>query len=570
MIFRKLSEYFQKLESTPSRNAMTKLLSELFQEAKPDEIAKIAYLLQGRVAPFYEPIEFQMADKMVVKALAKAYGVAVDNVTKDFKKLGDLGAVAEIKRQKSPVQSSKPETVNAVYDKLRKVTAISGVGSVEKKITILSNLLKESGTLSAKYLTRIVLDKLRLGFSDMTILDALSWMIDQTKNHKPTIEAAYNIRPDLGYIAKSVKDQGTTGVKRVRPKLGTPILPMRAERLTRPQEILEKTDGQCAVEPKLDGIRIQLHYSPSLVRLYSRGLENATHMYPDLVASAKKEIKAQEAVLDGEAIGFDPKTGKYLPFQKTVQRKRKYDIESFTRRVPLKYVVFDCLYLNGESFLDKPYIERREALERSIKNDPSLIIPVQMHLVAKPQELEKLFQGYLKRGLEGIMAKKTRGVYQAGARGWNWIKYKQSYSDKLADTVDAVVMGLDLGEGKRSKFGVGAFLVGIYDQKSDTYKTISKIGTGLTDKEWKELKVKSQKLKVPQKPKNYDVNKLTSCDVWLKPSLVGEFRADELTKSPLHTAGYALRFPRLEKWRDKKPEDSTSLKEIEKLAKIGR
>lgn len=587
MTFRELSGYFQKLESTSSRNVMVEILAGLFKEATAAEIDKIAYLLQGRVAPLYEPIEFGMAEKMVIKALSQAYGIDTERVSKTYKKVGDLGITADtLNRDVSIHRKYLGHSVSEVFEKLYAITQTTGVGSVEKKVRLLSELLKESDPLSAKYIARTPVDKLRLGFSDMTILDGLSWMIDETKKHKPTIEAVYNIRPDLGTLAVSVKRLGVRGLSKIGPKVGTPILAMRAERLTTAGEILDKGHGTMAVEPKLDGLRTQLHFirgplasqGDPFIRLYSRGLENVTAMYPDMVAAAKKEISADEVILDGEAIGFDLKTGKFLHFQETVQRKRKYDVEVFSKNVPLRLVTFDCLYLNGKSLINEPYSERRRILEELIKNhsleknDSSLngkiIVAVEMKIVDKPEELEKLFDQALKKGLEGIMAKKVDGVYQAGARGWNWIKLKGSYTGKLNDTVDAVVMGYDFGQGKRSSFGVGAFLVGVYDARTDSFKTISKIGTGLTDEEWRELRVKGQELRVKSKPVNYDVNKVMDCDVWVKPKIVGEFLADEITKSPMHTAGYALRFPRLVQWREKKPEDTTSLKEIEEMVRL--
>jgi DNA ligase 1 len=168
--------------------------------------------------------------------------------------------------------------------------------------------------------------------------------------------------------------------------------------------------------------------------------------------------------------------------------------------------------------------------------------------------------------LEGIMAKKLNGKYEAGARGWNWIKYKHSYSSKLADTIDCLVMGYDFGKGKRTDFGLGAFLVGVYDQITEKFVTVAKIGTGLTDQEWRELKVQSQKLKVKTKPENYLINKLQVCDQWLKPGIIVEIRSDEITKSPAHTAKLALRFPRLEKFRgDKDLNEITNLVELENL-----
>lgn len=570
MYFSKLSEYFQQLESTSSRNSMVEILASLFKEADLAEIDKIAYLLQGRVAPLYEPIEFGMAEKMVVRAMARAYGESDEKITSLFKKTGDLGAVAE----SLGIKSRAELTVVQVFEQLQAITQAGGAGSVEKKIEILANLLRDSDPLSVKYIARTPVDKLRLGFSDMTMLEGLSWMIDGTKKHKDQIEAAYNIRPDLGTLAVSVKRSGVSGIRNIGLKVGTPILSMRAERLTSTAAILEKTDGKCAVEPKLDGFRIQLHKKGKEIRLYSRGLENVTSMYPDIVTAIQKELNVDQVILDGEAIGFNPKSGKYLPFQETVQRKRKYDIEEFAKSVPLKYIVFDCLYLNGESLIDKPYTDRRNKMEEVLnKNNEgnkgsNTIIPAEMSIVSTPAELEKLFNLTQSQGLEGIMAKKLDGVYQAGARGWNWIKLKVSYTGKPVDTVDAVVMGLDFGQGKRNKFGVGAFLVGVYDPKTDTYKTLSKIGTGLTDAEWRTLAESGKRIAVSEKPKNYDINKVMDCDIWVRPRLVGEFLADEITKSPMHTAGYALRFPRLVQWREKQPEDTTSLKEILEMVKL--
>ncbi len=560
MTFAKLSDYFQKLESTASRNEMVVILAQLFKDASTDEIDKVVYLTQGRVAPLYEPVEFGMAEKMVVKALARAFDSSEEKVTELFKKSGDLGETAEKLSDSGRGQND----VKTIFEKLLEITRAGGEGSVEKKIEILANLFKESSPLENRFLARIPVDKMRLGFSDMTVLEGLSWMLDGTKKHKDKIEASYNIRPDLGFIAKAVKENKFLSVK---PVVGTPILVMRAERLKNADEIVEKMGGSAAVEPKIDGLRTQLHVGKE-IRIYSRGLENVTAMYPDLVTAAKKELDCKEVILDGESIAFDPKTGKYLQFQETVQRKRKYDVQSFSESVPLRLIIFDCLYLNGESLLNKPYLDRRAVIEKLLKNG-KILVPARMTIVDKPEELKNIFDTEIKNGQEGIMAKKLDGVYQAGARGWNWIKLKSSYEGKLSDTIDAVVMGYDFGQGKRNKFGVGAFLIGVYDQKTDSYKTVSKVGTGLTDEEWRQLVTSGQGLVTSEKPKNYDVNKIMNVDVWLKPKLVGVFRADQITKSPMHTAGYALRFPRLDNWRtDKQPEDSTSLKEIEEMVKL--
>ncbi len=582
MKFQELASYLQKLEETPSRNAMTEILAQVFKEAPAQEIDKICYLTQGRVAPLFVPLEFGMADKMVIKAIVQSGEVEKEEVQKIFKKVGDLGKTAEDLKNRRREKATSDLSVLEAFAVLEKVAQAGGAGSVEQKVTLLSNLLKKVDSLSARYLVRIVLAKLRLGFSDMTVLDALSWFTGGDKKVRPRIEAAYNVRPDLGFISKTVKEKGLVGLREVTPTPGTPILMARAERLSSASEIIDKI-GKCAVEPKIDGFRLAVHKKGTEINLFSRNMENVTSMYPDLVEGIKKQILAKEAILEGEAIAYNPTSGEYLPFQETVQRKRKYHIEEMAKSVPLRLICFDLLFLEGKNLINEPYLKRRETLKETLKKGETLLLSEET-VVDKPEELEKIFQDAIARGLEGIMAKRLEGVYQAGARGWNWIKLKRSYAGKLEDTIDAVVMGYDYGQGKRAGFGIGDFLIGVYDKKSDTFKTIAKIGTGLTDKEWRELEVKSQKLKVKNKPARFDVDKAMECDVWVEPEMVVVIRADEITKSSVHTAGrimgptaagggqevktpgFALRFPRLEDFRDdKNPEDATTIKEIEAM-----
>lgn len=585
MTFKDLSLYLQKLEETASRNDMILLLAELFKKVPVDDFDRVMYLLQGRVVPLYVNLEFGMADKMVVKALAKAYGIDEKDVTEDFKKIGDIGELSE-KLRNDDDNKGKLITVEHVYGELEKIAKTSGEGSVEKKIDTLSNLLKDADPLSCRYIARIPVGRLRLGFSDMTVLDSLSWMLKEDKSYRPIIEKSYNIRPDLGYIGKLIKDKGVEGLNSTKPAFGTPILMARAERLSSGQEIIDKI-GECAVEPKFDGFRIQAHFSKKNgVKLFTRGLEEVTFMYPDVEKGINEQIKCDEAIFEGEAIAYNPTTGEYLPFQLTSQRKRKYDIEEMAKKIPLKYMVFDVLYIDGKNMIPHTYQERRNEFKNLIK-EGSVLYPAEEKKFSDGKEIENYFDKCIADGLEGILAKKLDGVYQAGARGWSWIKLKRSYQSKLDDTIDCVVMGYYYGRGKRTSFGIGAFLIGIYDASQDKFLTIAKVGTGLTDEEWKELAKRGDKLKSKTMPALYDVDKWLAPDVWIEPSIVVEIRADELTRSPVHTAGrklkpsksgssfdvdvagYALRFPRLERFRDdKSASDSTTLKEVEEIFKL--
>lgn len=591
MKFSNLSQYIQKIESTSSRLTITHNLSELFRNLKEDEIKKTVYLLQGRIAPLYEGLEFGMAEKMAVRSICRALNIDNKFFDNRYKKIGDLGKTVESFKTEIKSLDQRDLSISEVFDYLYKLAKASGEGSQDVKINNLAHLIRTLDSLSCRYLVRIPLGIMRLGFSDMTVLDALSWMLDGDKTHRPAIEKAYHVRPDLGYIAELVKRHGTNGLKKVVPLVFTPILMMRAERLPSGKEIIEKI-GKCAVEAKYDGFRLQVHYSKKInkVRLYSRNLEDVTFMYPDIVSGIKKEIRAEEIILEGEAIGFDPVSSNFLPFQETVQRKRKYDIEKMAKVIPLKLFTFELLYKDGKSYINKPYIERKRILEKSLKLTDNIfkdtVLVANETITDDTKKLEILFEDALSKGLEGIIAKKLDGIYQAGARGWNWIKFKRSYSTKIEDTIDCLIMGYDFGKGKRAKFGIGAFLVGVHDQHSDKFVTVAKIGTGLSDKEWRELKVQSSKFRVQKKPNQYDVDKAMSVDVWISPFIVVEIKADEITRSPVHTAGrklkasrsgsalevdipgFALRFPRLQRFRDdKKADDVTSLKEVESMFK---
>ena len=592
MTFKGFSLFLAQLEQTTSRIKITEILADLLKKAKTEEIDKICYLCLGQLAPLYEGIEFNLAEKMMVRVIAQAFGVAEEEVKKEYKKVGDLGEVGykyNVKCQMSNVKC-KELMVNEVYEKLLGVAKEGGEGSVERKINKMAALLNTLDSLSVKYVIRIPLGRLRLGFSDLTIMDALSWMITVDKSKREEIEDAFNVRADIGQIAKLIKEKGLKGLKGLKVSLGVPIMPALCQRLPTTEEMIKKM-GKVAAEPKYDGTRLQLHLSrekeeeknkdlvlfdfqpKGFIRMFTRNLENVTRMFPDLAKAAFEEIKAREVILDGEAISFDPNTGKFLPFQETIKRKRKYEIREKAKEIPLKFFCFDVLFKNGVDLLKTPFDKRREILEQilSLKNKTIILSP--QIITDDPSKLREYHDKQKEKGLEGVVVKKWQAPYDPGRRGYTWVKFKEEETKKgggLADTLDCVVMGYYKGKGKRAGFGIGAFLVGIRENEdSDVFLTISKIGTGLTDEQWRELKVKSEKLKIKNEPKQYKVNKNLEPDVWCEPKIVVEIQADNITVSPIHTAGLALRFPRLVRFRDDRTaEEATTLQEAKKLYKM--
>jgi DNA ligase-1 len=574
MLFKELAEYFEKLEATSKRLELTDILSQLFKKATADEIGKICYLIQGRVAPFFEPTEIGMSENLVAIALARAFDKTKEEVIKSYRKLGNMGLAASLLAASSKlnpsaslrarVQSSKL-TVSDVFERLHSIAKTGGEGSVDKKLTILSDLFKSLDPVSAKHVANIPLGTLRLGIGDPTVLDALSIAKKGDKSLRPVLEDAYNKTSDLGFTAETFYRKGERGIREIKLIVGKPVRPALAERLPSAEEAVKRLGDKFAAEPKFDGFRISIHKDGEKISLFSRNLENMTHAFPDIVEAAKRQIKAASAILEGEAIAYNPTTQEFLPFQETSKRRRKHEVEEMAKKLPLVVFAFDLLYVNGRDITTRPYSERRKNLEKIIPSKNSIIRKAEERVLSTPKEVLEFFNESVSEGLEGLMLKKLDSAYQAGGRGYHWIKFKRSQSGELMDTVDCVLLGVFSGRGKRTEFGVGGLLVGVYDEKKDEFVTISRIGTGLTDEEWRKVNSLAEKSRVLHKPAR--VNAKIEPSFWVEPREVLEIYADEITISPIHTAGYALRFPRLVKFRgkDKRAEDATTVSEIKKL-----
>ena len=577
MLFEELCKYYERLEVLSGKIEMTKVLADLFRKADPDEIDKIIYLTWGKLRPDYEEFpELGIAEKLALRALSTVTGIPTKKLEKLYKDLGDLGKAAEvaIKRRKTAALMVTELTVSTVYEKLIRIAKASGPGSQDLKLRYLMGLLTSAKPLEARYLMRIVVGKMRLGIGEMTILDALAEAFFGDRNKREPLERAFNRHPDLGYIAKVAAKEGIDGVLKIKIQPGIPVRPMLAERLSDVREILEKAGGKVLAEYKYDGERAQIHKIDGEIYIFSRRLENITYQYPDVVEAAKKYIKAREAIVEGEIVAIDPETGEMRPFQELMRRKRKYDIHKMMEEIPVKVFLFDALYRDGEELIDKNLAERRKVLEDMIEKNEILTLSKAI-ITDNPQELEKFFYEAIDNGCEGLVVKSlsTNAIYQAGARGWLWIKYKRDYKSEMSDTVDLVVIGAFKGTGRRAGT-YGALLVAAYNDEKDVFESVCKVGSGFTDADLAEIPRRLEKYITENKPKNV-VSEMEP-DVWVEPALVIEIVGAELTLSPVHTAGrdiiksklkkdtgVAIRFPRFIRWRDdKSPRDATTTKEL--------
>lgn len=583
MEFSKLIDFFEIIEAESSRLLMTNHLMNLFRNSSEEDIDKVVYLTEGKLYPSFVGIEFGMAEKMALKALFMSSGISQDKILSEYRKKGDIGILAEniLKKRVQSTLFSRELSVQDVYIELDKIARMSGSGSADTKLRILSGLLTDASPREAKYIMRIVTGKMRLGVATNTIILALSQAFAHGK--KDTIENMYNVTSDIGKVAKELKRNGLTNIANYGANVGRPIRMMLAQRLNSASEILHQMgsgSGNVAVacEYKYDGMRLQIHKNGDKVTLFTRNLESITDQYPDVVEYAKRYIKAKYAIVEGECVSIDP-AGYMLPFQELMHRRRKYGIEEKIKEFPVNVYLFDVLLVsyNDEKrdMMGESLIKRREVLKNLINNSDTdnendNFRLSHIKITNDTTEIEKFFESSIESGCEGLMIKDLNSVYLAGARGWSWVKLKRSYQSKMVDPIDCVIVGGFYGKGRRSGT-FGALLVAVYDDKKDMFSTICKVGSGFSDEELREFPLMLSEYRSEKKPLR--VNSIMEADVWFNPKFVMEIIGDELTLSPIHpvalgnvrqNAGIAIRFPRfLHNMRyDKGPEDATTEEEI--------
>lgn len=597
---------FEKLESTTSRNEMVEILLGFYKSLDSVEAQMYTYLFKGRIVPLFVDKEFNFSERSALKVLeniSSMYDLGVD-VFKLRSKLGDAGLVAKKLLEKKGEKDSDFD-ISYVYETLWKLANAEGSNSVKAKSDIFSDLILKSSPNDGKFLTRIISGKLRLGCSDKTILDAYSKFLVGDKSVRGELDSAYGVVSDLGFVCNIVfsdcdLDEKLERLKKTTPIAGIPISPRLVERVASFENATERFPEGGILQPKFDGLRCQIHkgveysdiYEKSVwvkflktgksgfglfesapvdngVRLFSRNLNDITEMFPELVEELKG-IKSKSFILDGEVIGWDERAGRFIPFQETMSRKRKYGIVQRAKSVPVKYFAFDLLSLDGKSVLSDDLEERLKKLENIFakKEDGFVVLTENISFASDTKKLSKHFEEYVQEGLEGVILKKREGGYLPGVRNFDWIKIKKSMGSKVVDTIDAVVLGYYYGSGRKVGFGMGSLLVGVYNSDEDVFESVGKVGTGFTDADWEIVAKRLQPLQMKEKPEN--IRSELSADVWVEPEVVMSVEADEISKSSVHLAGksnlgygLSLRFPRLVSFdRDKLPRDCTSSFEL--------
>lgn len=571
-----ITETFEMMEKTTKRLELTDYLVNLLKSTPMELIDKVVYLIQGKLYPDYEGIELGIADKLALRAVSISSGLNMEKIELMYRETGDIGSVGELalKTKMQTTLFSENITVERVYSTLYKISSLSGEGSQDMKLKYICNLLNDSNAKDARYILKIITGKLRLGIADYTVLDALAIAFTDKKENRVVLERAYNITSDLGLVAKTITTQGLDAVKALTIIIFKPIRSMLAERVSTVEEVLERTEGKCAAEYKLDGERLQIHKSGDKVLLFSRRLENITNHYPDAIEAIRKSIDISDVILEAEIIAINQDTGEYLPFQELMHRRRKYGIEKAVREYPIMLNFFDILYMNKKDCTQLLYTRRREILEEVVSIDTKVRV-VPMIITDNKKTIEDFMEQSISDGCEGLMIKHLKSNYRAGAREFAWIKLKREYRSEIVDTLDLIIIGAFHGRGRRvGKYG--AYLLGAYDKDNDIFRSICKVGTGFTDENLSNFHSILKQYILPQKYANVD-SKLEA-DVWFEPYIIIEIIASEITLSPLHMcgmnsvrqgSGLALRFPKFTgKIRNEKNiKDATTVQEIINLYK---
>jgi DNA ligase-1 len=574
MQYETVAEAYRDLEQVSGRLALIERLAALVAQTPQRLLPVVCYLCQGLIAPEFAGVDLGVAEKLAIRAVGTATGADAAQVAARVRETGDLGQAAEQLLAASAPQAGTL-TVVTVVNTLREMANAEGPGSQGRKLDLLGGLLSQATPLEARYLLRLVTRNLRLGIGTPTILDALAQVHAGGRASRPVLERAYNICSDLGQVAGVLADGGLAAVEQIRVRPGNPVRVMLAQRLSDAAEILAKLDGRCSAEYKYDGVRVQAHRTADgEIELFTRRQERISSQFPDVVELLAAGLGPAEAIVEGEVVAYDADAGELRPFGEVMLRRRKYGIEQAIRDVPVGLFCFELLYADGQDLTRLPYPQRRAALAAAITPSARLRLTTTTD-VTDPATLDAAFEQAITDGCEGLVCKSTgpAAVYQAGSRGWQWIKLKRDYRTELSDTIDLAVIGAYAGRGRRAG-GYGAVLLGAYDADADVFRAVSKCGAGFSDADLAALPERLAPLVSAQRPARVDARQQP--DVWFEPGLVLEILSAELTLSPNYTAGWgqikddsglAMRFPRFTgRWRDDKAaEDATTTRELIQL-----
>ena len=554
MIYNELVKVYLNLERTTKKLEKTDILTEFLKNVNKNEIKDIIHLLQGKVFPEYDERKIGMSSRLILKVISISTGINQEKVEMLWKDMGDLGKTAEelIKKRQQLTLAREELSIKKVVQNITKLAEFQGEGTVDKKIKLISELLNSAEPGEARFIVSTILEELRIGTAEGIIRDALAKVFSINADD---VEKAYNITTDYGEVAEILKEYGIKGLEKVSIKPGIPIKSMLSVLTSSIEEAFESLGKPAQFENKIDGFRIQCHkINERTFKIFTRNLEDVTIQFPDIVKYIKNNVKAREFILDAEAVAYDKKNKKHLPFQNISQRiKRKYDIQELADKFPVQVNIFDLIYYNHTNLMNVPLKERREILERIVNEKKDEIVLTNKTITDDEKKAEKFFNETLKQGDEGIMIKNLDSYYIPGRYVNGWAKLKN-----ILEPLDLVIVKSEYGNGKRSKW-ITSYTMACKN-KEDLLE-IGKVSTGVKEKTegltYEEMTKLLKPLILHEKGK----------EIIVKPKIILEIAYEEIQKSPTSSSGYSLRFPRILRIRNKEKtlNEINTIKDVEKI-----
>jgi DNA ligase-1 len=552
MNFREFCNTADDVNDLSGNIEITNKVSDIIRDCTGESLRIVPRFVQGRIFPAYKQINLNFSTSLMRTAISEATGIDEEELKQKMAEIEDMGSLFdEYDIQNAGGQTtltSQPLTVTEVFETFESIADESGSGSQKRKVDHVVSLISRCDSIEAKYLTRLILKNMSIGVGAGTVRKAISEAYDIEED---IVEKAIMITNDTGFVAQKASKDGSRGLEELDLEVcEIPIRPMKATK-GKVTEVFEDMDVEKVMaDYKYDGFRIQAHKDGDKVRLFTRRLEDVTDSLPDVVEKVSNLVDADKAILDGEVVGYESDAYENpLPYQKTQQRiRRKYDIDEMVEEIPVRPQFFDILYFEDQGLLiDTPLRDRINYLDQTINSE----VQAEQRICTNVKQIQQLMSDSERVNHEGGMAKNLDSTYEPNSRGKRWIKLKPQ-----GETIDAIVIGGEYGDGRRSDF-IASFELGLRNKNTGEIESIGDVGTGFTDEEFSHLTNELES----------EITSQNGSDLDIRPKMVFEVEFEEVQPSPEYESGYSLRFPRFKTVRETKSvEDADTLERLKNIA----
>jgi DNA ligase 1 len=546
--FKSFSELVEKIENTKKRLEIIEQTANYLKALSADEIGPATNMIVGRAFPKYSQKSLDVSWSTLKGIFEQVTQFDWNIFHQVMAASGDIGSatktILEISKTKKQTQLIPTFlTITEVSRAFEAIAQSQGSGSRTKKERLITTLLSQATPDEAKYLVKIFTGEMRTGIHEGLMEQAVARAFDVPLQK---VQYAGMVLGDIGEVAETLKTNGPETLEKVGFTVFRPVKLMLAQTAQSVTEALEAHGGKTAFEYKYDGARVQIHKQNSAVQVFSRRLSDVTESLPEVVQAVKQNISSESAIVEGEVIALDS-SGCPIAFQHLMRRfKRTRDIDTIAQQIPLTLFLFDILYLNGESLINKPYEERRKILAQSIGE----ILLTSQLLTDQPIQAKEFFKEALDAGHEGLMAKKHDSPYTPGRRGKPWLKIKS-----ILEPLDLVITAAEYGYGRR-KGWLSDYYLAARNAITGEFLNVGKTFKGLTDSEIIELTKRLKESALDQ-----DGHR-----VIVMPKIVVQVAYNEIQQSPKYMSQMALRFARITRIReDKSPEEADTLARVREI-----